>query len=397
MSKDAKYPNIVRAVLETPWAILPSTLSALVEVLVMRVSGEQLTPEEIEARIGSGPSRRDASRQGSVAVIPIYGVLVPRADMFTQMSGGTSVERLRATLREAVADPDVSQILLNVDSPGGQTDLIQEFAADIRAARQKKPVTAVANTKAASAAYHLASQADELVVTPSGHVGSIGVFAAHDDVSAMQEKLGVKTTLVSAGKYKTEASPYEPLSDEARAHIQELVDEHYATFTADVAKGRKVSVETVRNGFGEGRMLSAKQALKEGMVDRIDTLEATLRRLGSAPPKPSPDPAPAPEPFTDEAATSGLSFASSVRSALGQVEQLAETARGFADVQQQDYLSPAKREQFAAIADALGEFGTVRDGIVALLEQTDPDKQRRELEQLAARAVVRIHKQREVA
>jgi signal peptide peptidase SppA len=278
--EDVKYPQIIRTVRERPWAILPSTLAAILDMLAYRVRGEELSEEEIQARIGAGPARRGDYAVGSVAVLPLYGVIVPKATLFSQVSGATSVEGFRQSFRAAMADSDVKSIVLDIDSPGGLTDLLPELAAEMRASRGKKPVTAVANTLAASAAYWIGSQADEFVASPSALVGSIGVFAAHDDLSGAQEKLGIKTTLISAGKYKTEANPFEPLSDEARAHIQEAVDDAYATFTSDVAKGRRVAVGEVREGYGEGRVLPTKAAMRAGMIDRIGTLESVVN--GSA-------------------------------------------------------------------------------------------------------------------
>jgi len=133
--------------------------------------------------------------------------------------------------------------------------------------------------------YWLASQCSELVVTPSGQVGSIGVFAAHEDMSKAAEIAGYKISLVSAGKYKTEANPFEPLSDEARQALQSKVNDFYGDFTKAVARGRGVGVNEVRSGFGEGRMISAQQAVKEKMADRVATLDQTLvasRRDGPA-------------------------------------------------------------------------------------------------------------------
>jgi signal peptide peptidase SppA len=172
----------------------------------------------------------------------------------------------------------VSAVVIDVDSPGGMTDLLPELAADMRDARGTKPVLAVADTMMASAAYWIGAQADEVAVTPSGLAGSIGVFATHQDLSEAHASAGVKTTLVSAGKYKTEGNPFEPLGDEARAHLQELVDDAYRQFTADVAKGRRVTVDTVRGGFGEGRVLPAGAAVKAGLADRVATLEQTIGR-----------------------------------------------------------------------------------------------------------------------
>lgn len=143
---------------------------------------------------------------------------------------------------------------------------------------------AIANHLAASAAYWIGSAADELVVTPSGEVGAIGVFAAHEDISKSLEMEGIAISLISAGKYKTEGNPYEPLSDEARAAIQAEVDGYYDMFVKAVARNRGVKPADVRGGFGEGRVVRAQQAVSLGMADRIATLDETIERLqrGSA-------------------------------------------------------------------------------------------------------------------
>jgi signal peptide peptidase SppA len=279
----SKYRHVVRAVAETPWAILPSTLAVILEIVEFRAAGGELTKEEVRERLDAAEAARTSSRQasapGAVGVLPLYGVVMPRATLMSEISGGTSLERFAAGFRELLANEQVGSILLDIDSPGGSTDMVPETAALIRSARGRKPIVAIANTDAASAAYWLASQADELIVTPSGMVGSIGVFAAHDDISVLQEKLGVKTTLIYAGKFKTELSPFEPLSEEARAAIQARVDEFYGLFVGDVAKGRGTDVASVRDGFGQGRMVTAKAAVKAGMADAVATFDETVARL----------------------------------------------------------------------------------------------------------------------
>jgi len=272
------YPQIQKLVMEKPWAVLPGTLEAIRELVLLRASGERFSDEEIIERIGAGPSQRKPVQAGAVAVIPIYGTIVPKADLMSKISGGTSAADIKLAVSDAMQDPDVGSIVFDVDSPGGLTDLVPETAAYIRANRGRKPMLAVANTMMASAAYWLGAQADEVAVSPSSLTGSIGVFAAHDDLSAAQERLGVKTTLISAGKYKTEANRNAPLSDEARAHIQSLVDSAYAMFTNDVAAGRGVKAKDVRGGFGEGRILPAQAAVAEGLADRVATLEQTIMR-----------------------------------------------------------------------------------------------------------------------
>jgi signal peptide peptidase SppA len=145
--------------------------------------------------------------------------------------------------------------------------------------RGKKAQIAQVNDLAASAAYWLASQADEIVSIPSGTAGSIGVFTVHQDLSEALAKEGIKVDVIRAGKYKVEGNPFEPLSDEGRAFIQARVDEAYSSFVKDVARGRGVNVSDVKGGYGQGRALSAKDALTAGLIDRIGTMEDTFSRV----------------------------------------------------------------------------------------------------------------------
>jgi signal peptide peptidase SppA len=204
-------------------------------------------------------------------------------NLFGRMSGGTSTELMAAEFRELLRDTQVKAILFDINSPGGTVYGIPELAEEIRAARGVKPIVAVADALAASGAYWLGTQADELYVTPSGDVGSIGVVTAHTDLSAAAEKAGVKTTLVSAGRFKTEGNPYQPLGEEAYAHLKDRVDALYTTFVRDVARGRGVSDAVVREGFGQGRLVSATTARDLGMVTGIQTFDATLAKLQQLP------------------------------------------------------------------------------------------------------------------
>jgi signal peptide peptidase SppA len=268
-----------------PWAILPEKFVTIAELATLRASGEKLTEKEIRARlaphIAAAAGRQQPGDYGVVALIPIYGVISQRMNLMSQISGGTSVEKLTAQFRAAIADPGVKAIVFDVDSPGGGVEGIPELAEEIYKSRGKKKTVAVVNTMAASAAYWLAVGADEIVIAPSAQVGSIGVFCAHEDLSASMEKMGVKMSFVSAGKYKTEGNPYEPLSAEARAALQEKVDGFYDMFVKQVAKGRGVAQASVRGGFGQGRTVLAAEAVKEGMADRVATLDETLARLGA--------------------------------------------------------------------------------------------------------------------
>lgn len=282
-----RYPAIAAAFYNTPHAITPEKLGEIRAFL----EGKFALPGSIEdARAGAfnedrpppGPTagpRDGVQMVGRVAVVPVMGVIAQRMNLMSAFSGGTSAEQLGATIDALAADKSVRAIVLNVDSPGGSVFGIAELGDKIHAAKADKKIVAVANATAASAAYWIASQASELVVTTSGQVGSIGVIAAHTDESAADEKNGIKTTIISAGKYKAEG--YLPLTDDARAAMQANVDKMYGMFVRAVARGRGVTENRVDSDFGQGRMLLAKDAVAAGMADRVATLEQTLRRLGA--------------------------------------------------------------------------------------------------------------------
>ena len=273
--------RVIRAVVSTPWAILPDKLHAICELLAERTAGRRFTKAEIAARLGQGPQMREPQSVGTVRILPLFGTLIPRASMLHEISGATSAERFLRAFQEAVADDNVSAIVLDVNSPGGSVHGIDELSQAIYDARSKKRIIAVANHVAASAAYYVATSAEEFVATPSSEVGSIGVFLLHEDWSEAYRQMGIKPTLISAGRFKTEGNSYEPLGEEAKGAMQARVDEFYAKFVGAVARNRGVSTERVTSGFGQGRVVSAETAVREGMADRVATLDDVIRELGA--------------------------------------------------------------------------------------------------------------------
>lgn len=268
---DNEQLAMINAAQNELWAILPNHLAAMLTN----------PPSPVGEGRGEGllAVTKPGPKSGRVAQISIVGSITRRGSMWEDFFGGASVEGTIAALRNVAADDSVSTVLLNIDSPGGTVDGLPELAAEVRKLRDSKHVVAMANSLAASAAYWLASQADEIVASPEALIGSIGVFTAHQDWSAMLEHMGIKTTYIHAGKYKVEANPDEPLSTEARDHLQSIVDEAYGLFVADVAKGRGVTAAQVRSDYGQGRVLTAKDAKAVGMIDRIAGYHETIGRL----------------------------------------------------------------------------------------------------------------------
>jgi len=259
---------------ETPWAILPSRLRQWVAALASDEPDEQ-----IRARFDSGQRAAVPSGPG-VGVIQIIGPISQRTTLLEALFGfGTSTNRVGAEIKALVADPGVKAIVLDIDSPGGSVFGVQELAQTILDAREVKPVIAMANSLMASAAYWIGSAASEVVASPSAMVGSVGVVVVHMDESKMLEAIGIKPTFITAGKYKAEGDPAQPLSEAARDRLQEMVDQYYSAFVGGVARGRGVPVAEVRTNYGQGRLLTAREALSAGMVDRIATMDETLGRV----------------------------------------------------------------------------------------------------------------------
>lgn len=335
---------------EVPWALDRAVLSQLV---AQAQRGEAIT--------AAARTPQPARNAGAVAVIPIHGVIEHRSSWLLEMFGGTSVEDIRGMLRAAVADPQFSSIVLDIDSPGGGVAGITELAAEIRAARATKRIVAVANTTAASAAYWLAAQANQVLVTPSGQVGSIGVYAVHVDISRALDAEGVTVTIISAGERKTDGNEFEPLSDEARDEMQKRVDMFDALFAGDVAKGRGVPESKVRADYGKGAVLLARDALAAGLVDGIGTLEDALR-LANRPPAAQRAEGEGPDP-----AEVDLPFRARVELAAEEIAHLTEHATVRAALRAKE-----GRRAFSEPVEA--SLRSIRDAISALLTADDPPK-----------------------
>jgi signal peptide peptidase SppA len=274
-----RHLRLIAAYTGTPWAMEQGTLEALASLILEdRPIGDPSARESHPGRAGAGDAA--AAAKENVAVIPIYGVITQRAALVSDIcpGTGTSTQAIERALRSAAADSSVRSIVLDVDSPGGSVFGVQELASTIMELRAIKPIAAIANAQASSAAYWIASAAHEVFITPSGVAGSIGVFMAHVDTTKADEAAGKVKTIIKAGKYKAEGEG--PLTDEAIAHLQTVVDGYYTGFVKGVAKARNATVETVRNGYGQGRSLPAQAALDAGMVDGIATLQEVIRKYG---------------------------------------------------------------------------------------------------------------------
>jgi signal peptide peptidase SppA len=227
-----------------------------------------------DSRPAPAPSSESSRTGGVVQILPLFGTISQR------WGRGTTTENFTRMFRAAMADSNTKGIVINVDSPGGTIYGVDELATEIFKARGDKRIVSIANSLSASAAYWIASAADEFNVTPGGEVGSIGIVATHKDRSRALEQDGIKTTLIFGGRFKTEESEFAPLSNEAKAAMKARVDEYYSMFVNTAARNRGTTPTRVHTTYGRGRTLGAAEALRAGMVDRIATLDQVLSKLG---------------------------------------------------------------------------------------------------------------------
>lgn len=277
------YERILTAVCSQPWAIDLATGQRLAAILTRRLDGRPADPLALEAAAGikaERERRKPRRASGGVSVIPLHGVMVQRADWFMQVCGMLSTEQVGQLVDAAADDDGVEAIVLDIDSPGGSVFGTHELAGKVAAAGKRKTVIGVANAMAASAAYWVGAQATELVVTPSGMVGSVGVYSMHVDRSGQLEDAGLKVTLVASTPEKVAGHEFGPLDDLGMADRKETVEGYYRQFLSAVAKGRKTTTAAVQETFGKGGMVLAAEAVKRGMADKVGTLDDVLGRYG---------------------------------------------------------------------------------------------------------------------
>lgn len=268
-------------VLTSPWAIVPEKLFEIQEIYSTHLRGDKTNFDFVKARINehSGPIDDTAvfAIINDTAIIPIQGIIAKRMNLLTQISGGVSAQLVGRDIKEALANNTIKSILLDIDSPGGTIDGTQELADIIFAGRGQKPIVAYSDGMIASAAYWIGSAADRIYISgDTVTVGSIGVVASHVDYSRYEEKIGIKTTEIYAGKYKRIASQYQPLSEEGRQTIQDQVDFLYTVFVNEVAKQRSVSAGKVLENMADGKIFIGNQAISAGLVDDMATLDRLI-------------------------------------------------------------------------------------------------------------------------
>ena len=267
-----EHKRIISAIQAELWAITPEALNQIISIA--KGFGDA---EAVAAKLGKPLTNTSAvTVRDGVAVVPVIGPIFRYANLFTEISGATSIATLALDFQKAVDDPSIKSIVLEMDSPGGQANGISEFAAQIRAATAVKPVVAYVSNMSASAGYWLASAASEIIVSDTALLGSIGVVlqpSSDDDGNI---------------KFISSQSPLkhaDPSTDAGKAQYQQIVDSLAQVFIETSAEYRGVTPEEVMSNFGGGGVLIASAAIAAGMADRIGSLESVIAELSGTKPK----------------------------------------------------------------------------------------------------------------
>jgi capsid assembly protease len=263
----------LNAIFTGKWAIETNHFDMMIGIATREYS-------DMEAVLATPLERRQSgmvNMRNGVAVINVYGPIFPHADMFTDISGATSVETLMLRFGEAINAPEVKAIILNVDSPGGNVTGINEFSNMIYNSRGIKPIVAYTGGLCASAGYWIASSADKIVADRTAFIGSIGVVTAWTDDSEARKKEGfVDYEIVSS---QTPDKRRDPNSKEGRAKIQAEIDALADIFFETVARNRGTNVQFVGENYGKGGVLLSDEAVKVGMADSLGSLEGVIAQL----------------------------------------------------------------------------------------------------------------------
>jgi ClpP class serine protease len=266
-----------RAIQRGVWLMQPEYIE-LMEEVALRAPADAFDRLISERAVQGKPmTRREDCRayvRDGIGVLPVTGPIYRYANFFTACFGGATVTDLGRAFSALVSDPDCHAIVLEIDSPGGEVNGLNEFAEMIYAARGKKPMVARVGGMACSAAYWIASAADQIAVDETAVLGSIGVYCA-----IPQEGGGKSKIFRSSNAPKKNL---DPMKKEGADSIQQRIDAFESIFIAKVARNRDVTVERVVEGFGQGDVFVGEAAIEAGMADYLSSFEATMDALYEA-------------------------------------------------------------------------------------------------------------------
>lgn len=285
------YPRILERVYAEPWCITVPAHHAIQNVLEAHMArriempanpamaGFMSIPPMNAAGLGLTVPRERGSRlytRGKLGVIPVRGVIGHHLSSLEMLCGGYGVEQLQYDLELASEDSSIERLLVDFHSPGGTITQVPESARMLRKIGLSKETFGITTGESASASYWLMSQVQNLYLTESAMVGSIGVYLALLDRSDEMKQKGIKLKLIKAGEHKGMGLPGNPLTDDQEAMLQAMVNDTYKAFTGSIRAARP----QVKDEVMQGQMFRGQKAVNAGLADAtVTSLASLVRRL----------------------------------------------------------------------------------------------------------------------
>lgn len=291
MSKLINLPHLADQVFGVPHYATRQIMDSVKSILVPRLQGMNVAQLEMALGPNESPDTEEPQQSGGgVGVIPVHGILVPRRGQIVNMCTElNSYERIRGQLAVLLNDTNIKEIVLDINSGGGAVSGCKELADYIYQSRSVKPITAIVNFSAFSAAYFIASACSKIIVSETSGVGSIGVILEHMEASKWEESVGLKFTTFSRGDNKNNGSPHEPLTELATSQIQAMIDGAYQTFTSSVAQYRGMDIDAVIGT--QAALYFGQNAVAAGLADEMSDPQSAINAISakykSSPPQSS--------------------------------------------------------------------------------------------------------------
>jgi signal peptide peptidase SppA len=286
-----RFPHLAQRIFNTPLLIHPIKAEIITAAIEGRLGVAEIShggqppelfmmgqaPMDVRELFGNPAEGKVYSVEEGIAIIPVEGTLVQKLGFLQPFSGMTGYDGLRECFLDALQDPDIRAIVLQIDSPGGEVPGSFTLADTIYAARGTKPIWAILDEGAYSAAYLLASAADRIVAPCTGGAGSIGVIAMFADLSVALSNAGIRINIIQFGARKSDGNDFEPLPRDARANFQAQIDALGEMFVETVARNRGITANAVRDT--EAATFLAADAEKLGLVDAVMSPDAAFAEL----------------------------------------------------------------------------------------------------------------------
>lgn len=275
------YSHIAQMAFNVPLLATAQLADTVTSFLQNKISGSVIdhigNGQQMAAGNASSIKLGNPENGESLTVIPVHGILVPRRFAIEACDEMMSYELLRTQLTQALNDDGVTEIVLDINSGGGNAQGAFEIAEFIYQSRDIKPIRCVVNFNAFSGAYLIAAACSEIIVSDTSGVGSIGVYSKRLDLTQYYQDQGVKIHTFYRGARKIDFHPDSELSEDERTNIENNMESTYQKFINAVAKYRNLTAEAVI--ATEADCFEGQQGIELGLADRMATPQDAINQI----------------------------------------------------------------------------------------------------------------------